>query len=184
MPDDEPRPRIPLHLHSQFSPIADLAAALFWAIDRSGPRLPSRRDIARAAGVSEATVSRRFRDRRSTQDALVSRVVRARGATYPPGWAEDGWGRWIPRTDAEMTDARVWLTCLALAAYSPAAAEAVHATWASERPRLPRGDGGEEEVLHALVLGLVVVRAVEPAVTHEHAVALLRRALDALVPPA
>lgn len=185
--DDDPRPRIPLHLRSRFSPIADLAAALYFAVDESGPRLPPRRDVARMAGVSEATVSRRFRDQRSTEDALVSRLVAARRATYPPGYASEGWGRWVPEHERDLRDARAWLTCLAFAAYSPVAAEAVREAWECERALLhgaPGGSGGpvlsteaDADAVHAMTVGLIVLRAVDPRMTYERALLLWERVL-------
>ncbi len=193
MDQDDDRPRMPLHLQSRYSPIAELTAALFWAIEETGPRLPPRRDIARLARMSEATVSRRFRDRRTTEDALVARLAAARMATFPPGWVADGWDRWVPRTERDLTDARVWLTCLGFAAYSATAAESVRETWELERTRLaqelapatrPQGDGAqrlladlaaEADAVHALLLGLTVLRVVDPGMTQERALAALDR---------
>lgn len=185
--DEDSRPRIPLHLGSRYSPVADLAAALFFAIDESGPRLPPRRDVARMAGVSETTVSRRFRDQRSTEDALVSRLAGARRATYPPGFAFDGWARWVPEQERDLRDARVWLACVAFAAYSPVAAEAVREVWDAERSLVQGGSGSaaptgraDVDAVHALTVGLTVLRAVDPGMTHGRALVVLERVLALL----
>ena len=54
-----------------------------------GLRLPPRRDIARWAHVSEATISRRFRESRSDETKLVSRLLDARRRTHPRGYASE-----------------------------------------------------------------------------------------------
>ena len=54
----EPEPRIPLHLDSRATRVADMAVALFWAIDEAGLRLPSRREIARHSS-SAISIQRR-----------------------------------------------------------------------------------------------------------------------------
>ena len=113
----EPEPKMPLHLGGCATRVADMAEALYWAIDESGLRLPARREIARHSRVSKATISRRLRDSRSTEERLTVRLVRARRDTYPPGFQSEGWPRWLPETTQELQDARVWLSCLAQGAH-------------------------------------------------------------------
>ena len=191
----EREPRIPLHLGSRATRLADMAEALFWAIDELGPRMPARRDIARHSRVSEATISRRLRDARTTEVHLIRRLVRARRDTYPPGYHTDGWSRWLPETDQDIQDARVWLSCLALAAHDADVADAVRDTWAGEQRQLglhlhpsPYGEVPDEvevdaETLRALVLGLAIRRVLDPDLTHERALMLLDRAVGALQEP-
>src|SRR6478672_7050277 len=177
-----PEPRIPLHLGSRATRVADMAEALFWAIDESGLRLPSRRDIARHSHVSEATVSRRLRDSRCTEDHLAARLAKARARTFPPGYVSEGWPRWIPESDQDLQDTRVWISCLALASHSEAVLEEVLQAWVVERSQLvhqldptvhddevPEDLAMTAEILRAVVLGLAISRVLDPAVTYERA---------------
>lgn len=197
----ESEPRMPLHLGSRATRISDLTEALYWAIDAGGLRTPPRREIARRALVSEATVSRRFRDSRSDEQSLVLRLVAARRQTYPPGFVSDGWARWTAATEPDLRDARVWLACLSLAAYSPTVAQAVCDVWCAERDALQDrldagldrgGDPGhaptaaaersavDAEVVQVLLLGLSVRQSVDLDLSHERAAALLLRVVEAL----
>ncbi len=190
----EPEPRIALHLASRASRVADMAVAVFWSIDESGLRLPSRRDIARHSRVSEATVSRRLKDSRGTEEHLVARLARARARTYPPGYVSEGWRRWIPETDQDLQDTRAWLSCLALASHSAVVMEEVVQAWAVEHRELvhhldrtsydevPDDVAATAEVLQAVVLGLAVRRALDPEATYDRAVTLWERAVAALRP--
>ena len=190
-----PEPRIPLHLGSRATRVADMAEALFWAIDESGLRLPSRREVARHSHVSEATVSRRLRDSRCTEDHLAARLARARAMTFPPGYATEGWARWVPETVQDLQDTRAWISCLALALNSDAVVEEVLQAWAAEHRELVRhlaptaydDEVPDEvvvaaEVLRAVVLGLAIRRALDPEATHERATTLLAHAVAALRP--
>lgn len=190
-----PEPRIPLHLGSRATRVADMAEALFWAIDETGLRLPSRRDIARHSHVSEATVSRRLRDSRCTEDHLAARLAKARARTFPPGYVSEGWPRWIPESDQDLQDTRVWISCLALASHSEAVLEEVLQAWVVERSQLvrhlastvyddevPDEVAGAAEILRAVVLGLAISRALDPAVTYERATDLLAQTVAALRP--
>jgi hypothetical protein len=193
----DPEPRIPLHLGSRATRIADMAEALFWAIDESGLRLPSRRDIARHSHVSEATISRRLRDSGCTEDLLAGRLAKARARTFPPGYVTEGWQRWLPETAQDLQDTRAWISCLALASHSDAVAEEVLQAWAIEHRQLvqhldpsayddevPDEVAVAAEILRAVVLGLAIRLALDPGSTHDHAVELLARAVAALQPAA
>ena len=179
----EREPRIPLHLGSRATRLADMAEALYWAIDELGPRIPARRDVARHSHVSEATISRRLRDSRTTEKHLIRRLVRARRDTYPSGYYVDGWSRWLPETDQDLQDVRVWLSCLALAAHHPEVADAVRDTWAHEHaqlichlaPSASDGDPIAAEIVHLFVMGLAIRRLLDPDLTHERALMLLDR---------
>ena len=191
-----PEPRIPLHLGSRATRVSDMAEAVFWAIDESGLRLPSRRDIARHSHVSEATVSRRLRDSRCTEDLLAGRLAKARARTFPPGYVTEGWQRWLPATAQDLQDTRAWISCLALASHSDAVAEEVLQAWAVEHRHLVQhldptayDEAPDEvvvaaEILRAVVLGLAIRLALDPGSTHDHAGVLLARAVAALQPPA
>lgn len=188
------------HLGSRYTRASDMAEALYWAIDEAGLRLPPRRDIARRAGVSEATISRRFRESGGDEEDLVSRLVRARRSTYPPGYISDGLSRWLPEEAVDIQDVRVWLSCLARAAYSTELAEVVTDAWRDERELLsmqlgstdsvsepehepehePEQEGVREEILQAVVLGLCIRRALDPGMEHGRAVEVLARALSGL----
>jgi DNA-binding transcriptional MocR family regulator len=188
----EPLPRMTQHLISRYNLVGHMAGALYDAIGESGLRLPARRDLARAAGLSEATVSRRLREVCS-EERLTAALMSARDRTFPPGWHEDGWERWLPGTELELGDLRVWLACLELAATSPAAAQAVSEAWSRERrdlaaqpldeaapPELSEQAVADATVLQGLVLGLSVRRLLDSGFSHDHSVALLARAVAAL----
>jgi hypothetical protein len=177
----EPTPRMPLHLESRYTTANDMTAAVYWAIDDGGLRLPARRDIARHAHVSEATISRRFRESRSSEENLLERLVAARRNTHPRGYRDEGLGRWLPDEDVHLQDIRVWVSCLALAAYSPDVAEVVRDAWGSERESLDReiasvDDPDDLEILQAVVHWLSLRRALDPGMTVDRAVAVLERA--------
>lgn len=182
----EPLPRMTRHLGSRATQVSDMTEALYWAIDGAGLRLPPRREVARRARVSEATISRRFRESRSNEENLVTRLVNARRHTHPRGYLEDGWARWLPAEDVDLQDVRVWLSCLALAAYSPAVAEVVRDAWDDERERLASDLGPTDdcdaraELVQAVLVGLSIRCALDPEMSHERAVALLERAAGAL----
>lgn len=191
----EPLPRMPLHLASRASRLGDLAEALYGAIDDVGLRLPSRRDISRHAQVSEATVSRRLRDASHTEELVASVLASARAMTYPPGLKEEGWSRWVPESDVDLQDVRVWIECLAMATQAPSVSEAVRSAWEHEHRELVRQLTGEvhwpdhpcapeialdAQLLLALLLGLSIRRVLDPEVTSEHASASLLRMVAAL----
>lgn len=192
-------PRIPRHLGSRESALSSLAESLYWTINASGLRLPARRDLARHALVSEPTISRRLRAWADGEERVVVRLVMARQRTYPPGYAEEGWGRWIPQDDPDLQDARAWLACLAIASsvepMHPAVCQAVRETWWHEhdevigqlrRSGVPtEGDHEGEtalraEIVQALLLGLCLRRLLDPDCTAQHAKALLDRAVASL----
>jgi hypothetical protein len=186
-------PRMAQHLWSRYSRLGEMAVALHATIGASGLRLPPRRELARWARMSEATVGRRLQEETCTEERLVSALVQARTNTYPPGYQEEGWARWLPGTDRDLTDVRIWLACLELAAGSPTTAAAVRAAWATERGRLEtqllevyfpdaidEDTRDDAENLQAYLLGLSIRRALDPALTPERASALLDRLLAAL----
>lgn len=188
----EPPPRMIQHLISRYSLVGHMAGALHVAIGASGLRLPARRELARSAGLSEATVSRRLREVCS-EERLTGALIAARDRTFPPGWPGDGWDRWLPRTDLELDDLRVWLACLELAAASPASAQAVSEAWSRERLAWQRQlldsavpsevddeDVADAEVLQGLVLGLSIRRLLDDGFSHDQAAALLTRTISAL----
>ena len=192
---DDPDPLMPLHLSSRATRLGDLAVALYAAVDDVGLRLPSRRDIARHSRISEATVCRRFREVPGGEEQVAGVLASARERTFPPGWPEDGWSRWIPGSDTELQDAGVWIACLAMAAYTPSVAEVVRHTWERELEALVRQLTGvlhlpgnpcdpevalDAQVLLAVVVGLTIRRRLDPEVTAEQALVTLRRALAAL----
>ena len=191
----EPEPKMPLHLGSRATRLGDLAEALYWAIDGSGLRLPARRDIAGHARVSEATISRRFRDTRGGEERVAAVLASARDRTYPPQWGERGWPRWVPESDLELRDVRAWLACLAVATHAPSVAEAVRLAWEHEHAVVVAtltGDvasphdepdaevASDAEVVQALLLGLSIRRLLDPEVTWDRASMLLRRVVGAL----
>ncbi|GAA5107942.1 hypothetical protein GCM10023339_06430 [Alloalcanivorax gelatiniphagus] len=182
----EPLPPMAHHLGSRATRISDMTEALYWAIEDTGLRLPPRRDIARRAHVSEATISRRFRESRSDETSLVSRLVHARRRTYPRGYLADGWSRWLPEDDVDLQDARVWLACLALAAggadVGDAARDAVCEAWDAEIDQLVASKIEEThaEVLHAALIGVSIRRALDPELDHHRAESLVIRLVDAL----
>lgn len=191
----EPEPLMPLHLSSHATRLGDLAQALWSAIDDVGLRLPSRRDIAGHSFVSEATISRRLRDISGGEERVASVLASARERTYPPGWVQDGWSRWVPTSDIDLQDVRVWIACLALATHAPPVGEAVRRAWDHEHWQLVRqltgsvrGPGNpcdpevalDAQLVLALLLGLSIRRVLDPTVTSERAAASLRRLLDAL----
>lgn len=194
-----PEPLMPLHLSSHASRLGDLAEALYCTIDDVGLRLPSRRDLARHARISEATVSRRLRDAAHTEERVASVLASARERTYPPGWPEEGWSRWISQSDVDLRDARVWIACLALATHVPAVAAVVRSAWEHEHAAVVRQltgqvhwaddpcspeDARDAEVLQALLLGLSIRRALDPDLTPEVVLASLCRVVAALGHPA
>jgi hypothetical protein len=185
-------PRMVQHLWSRYSRLGEMAVALHATIGASGLRLPPRRELAKWARMSEATVGRRLHEV-CTEERLVSALVEARTNTHPPGYHTEGWARWLPAADRDVADVRVWLACLELAAGSPTTAAAVTAAWATERSRLEAqlldsyfADAVDEdtrddaEVLQAYLLGLSIRRALDPDLTHERAGALLGRLVAAL----
>ena len=191
----EPEPLMPLHLSSHATRLGDLAQALWSAIDDVGLRLPSRRDIAGHSFVSEATISRRLRDISGGEERVASVLASARERTYPPGWVQDGWSRWVPTSDIDLQDVRVWIACLALATHAPPVGEAVRSAWDHEHWQLVRqltgsvhGPGNpcdpevalDAQLVLDLLLGLSIKRVLDPTVTSERAAASLRRLLDAL----
>ncbi|MCF6376240.1 TetR family transcriptional regulator C-terminal domain-containing protein [Nocardioides KLBMP 9356] len=192
-------PRIPRHLSSRESTLSSLAESLYWTINASGLRLPARRDLARHALVSEPTISRRLRAWADGEERLVARLVLARQRTYPPGYAEEGWSRWIPQDDADLQDARAWLACLTFASSGepmhPVVRQAVCETWWHEHDEVVRQlvrsgvptTGGHEgeaslraEIVQSLLLGLSLRRLLDPDCTAQHAEALLDRAVASL----
>jgi hypothetical protein len=188
----EPLPRMTQHLISRYTLVGRMAGALYDAIGGTGLRLPARRDLARSAGVSEATVSRRLREVCS-EERLTATLVSARDRTFPPGWHEDGWERWLPGTDLELSDLRVWLACLELAATSPATAQAVSEAWSRERrglaaqflddvapAELSEQAAADAAVLQGLVLGLSIRRLLDTSFSHDESMTLLARAVAAL----
>jgi DNA-binding transcriptional MocR family regulator len=183
------------HLWSRYSRLGQMALALHATIGASGLRLPPRRELARWARMSEATVGRRLQEETCTEERLISALVQARTNTYPPGYHNEGWARWLPEADRDLADVRVWLACLELAAGSPDTAAAVNAAWVTERGRLAAQlldsdfpDGADEgtrddaEILQAYLLGLSIRRALDPDLAHERAGALLDRLVAALRP--
>lgn len=191
----EPLPRIAHHLASRATRISDMAEGLFWAIDEAGLRLPPRRDIARRAHVSEATISRRFRESRSDETNLVSRLLDARRRTHPRGYASEGWARWLPDDRASLKDVRVWMSCLALAAYSAPLAEVVREVWDAEHESLvwtltfdagvSRDDMSYDveaaaDLLQVALLGVATRQALDPELSHEHALAMIQHLADLL----
>ncbi len=188
----EPPPRMIQHLASRYTLVGRMAGALHHAIGASGLRLPARRELARSAGISEATVSRRLREVCS-EERLTEALISARDRTFPPGWPGDGWDRWLPRTDLELDDLRVWLACLELAATSPFSAQAVSEVWSRERTAwqaqllgtaapaaVDEEVAADAEVLQGLVLGLSLRRLLDGGFLHERSAALLMRAIAAL----
>jgi hypothetical protein len=186
-------PRMVQHLWSRYSRLGEMAVALHATIGASGLRLPPRRELARWARMSEATVGRRLQEDTCTEERLISALVRARTNTYPPGYHDGGWNRWLPGADRDLADVRVWLACLELAAGSSVTAAAVNAAWAAERRQLEAhllgrhfADAADEdtradaEVLQAYLLGLSIRRALDPDLTHERAGALLGRLVAAM----
>ena len=147
---EEP-PKMPLHLGSRASRVGDMAEALYWAIEESGLRLPSRREIAHHSRVSEATISRRMRDAGCGEDRLATLLVSARDRTHPQMAFGLDWSRWLPMSDLELRDVRAWIACLALATPVPDVGEAVRLTWEHERDailydlvrRSPRARSGD-----------------------------------------
>lgn len=144
--------------------------------------------------MSEATVGRRLQEEACTEERLVAALVEARTNTYPPGYRNEGWARWLPQTARDLADVRVWLACLELAAGSLAAAAAVRAAWASEREQLEAHLTGaymrpevvdedtrdDAELLQAFLLGLSIRRALDPDLTDGRAGALLDRVVARL----
>lgn len=187
-------PRMVQHLWSRYSRLGEMAVALHATIGASGLRLPPRRELAKWARMSEATVGRRLQEETCTEERLISALVKARTNTYPPGYHFEGWARWLPEADRDLADVRVWLACLELAAGSPVAAAAVHEAWATERGQLEAHLTGDymrphvvdedtrddAEVLQACLLGLSIRRALDPDLTRERAGALLDRVLARL----
>ena len=189
-------PRMAHHLGSRATRTGDMAEALYYCIDDAGLRLPARRDVARWAHVSETTISRRFRESRSSEERLLLLLVDARRWTHPRV-AASGWSCWLPESEIHLRDVRVWLSCLAMAAYAPAASAAVREVWdveldeiAVELERASTSAGvdraGPEcaELVQAVLTGLAARRALDPDLTHDHALSLLTRLLDALAPSA
>jgi hypothetical protein len=185
-------PRMVQHLWSRYSRLGEMAVALHATIGAVGLRLPPRRELAKWARMSEATVGRRLHEV-CTEERLVSALVEARTNTYPPGYDHEGWARWLPAADRDVADVRVWLACLELAAGSPSTAAAVTAAWATERGRLEaqlldsylpeavdEDTRDAAEVLQACLLGLSIRRALDPDLTAERAGALLDRMVAAL----
>lgn len=114
-------------------------------------------------------------------------LVWARRRTYPRGYAPDGWPRWVPESDTEVQDLRVWTTCLAMAAYSAPVAVEVQELWAAERATLAFDLGrsreevsDEVEVIHTFLLGLSLRRLLDPELTTARALALLDHVLQSL----
>jgi hypothetical protein len=187
-------PRMAQHLWSRYSRLGEMAVALHATIGASGLRLPPRRELAKWARMSEATVGRRLKEDACTEERIISALVRARSNTYPPGYHVEGWTRWLPEADRDRADVRVWLACLELGAGSPVTAAAVNAAWATERGHLEaqltdsymRPDVVDDdtrddaEVLQAYLLGLSIRRALDPDLTHERASTLLQRVVAAL----
>lgn len=191
----EPLPSMPLHLASRASRIGDMAEALYWAVDELGLRLPARRDIARHAHVSEATISRRLRDSSSDEQRLVTVLVSARQRTYPPDWHRRAWRHWVPESDLELRDVRAWIACLAVATSAPPVAEAVCEAWKHELEILvgQLGDDAtsaphegdpelvaDAEAIQALLLGLSIKRLLDAELPWDRASMLLRRVVCAL----
>lgn len=190
----EPLPRMPLSLSSRASRVADMAEALYWAIDELGLRLPSRRDIARHSRVSEATISRRLRDARGNEEGLATLLVSAREHTYPPGFDHEGWSRWLPRDDLDLGDVRAWVACLAMARQGTTVVEAVRRAWERELPQLvcqltgsmssPDEQGpatlADAEAVQALLLGLSIRQVHDAELTPDRAVELVQRVVAAL----
>lgn len=187
-------PRMVQHLWSRYSRLGEMAVALHATIGASGLRLPPRRELATWARMSEATVGRRLQEEACAEERLVSALVKARANTYPPGYHNEGWARWLPETVRDLADVRVWLACLELAAGSPIVAAAVRAAWATERDQLEAHLTGDymrpevvdedtrddAEVLQAYLLGLSIRRALDPDLTAGRAGALLDRVVARL----
>ena len=172
------------HLRSRYSMASDMAEAAYWAIRADGLRLPPRRVIAGMARISEATLSRRFKGE-STEEVLVLALVEARRQTYPVvyAWSPD-WEPWLPRTEEEVQDVRVWSACLQLAPTSPSVASAVAAVWHHERERLsatrPQLGPIALDALHALISGLSLRISLDSTFDHATAVSALQLVADAL----
>lgn len=139
-------------------------------------------------------MSRRVREA-SGDERVAGVVASARERTYPPGWPQDGWRRWIPESEIDLQDVRVWIACLSMAAHSPAVRDAVLSAWAHEHRALLRQLTGmlhapdvpceseaalDAEALLALLLGLTIRRLLDPDVTADRALASLHRVLSAL----
>lgn len=110
-------------------------------------------------------------------------LVSARERTYPPDFSHDAWHRWLPESEAELKDERVWVACLAFASQSSTVADAVRAVWQHERRSLQVRLGlelveADEEspvidMVHALILGLAIRRLLDQEFSHARALSLL-----------
>lgn len=89
----------------------------------------------------------------------------------------------------------MWISCLALASHSEAVLEEVLQAWVVERSQLvrhlaptvyddevPDEVADAAEILRAVVLGLAISRALDPALTYERASDLLAQTVAALRP--
>lgn len=175
--------RMASHLTSRYSARGDMAVAAYWAIRTAGLRLPTRRVIAEMARISEATLSRRFTGQ-SAEEILVLELVRARRQTYPTGWHRSGWEGWMPESEEDLHDQRVWSACQQLAPASSAVAAAVVDAWAHERQRLARDHPLAEplvlDALHALITGLTLRRSLDEGLDHATALAALHLVAEAV----
>lgn len=172
--------RMVRNLDSRYSATADLAVGLWFALDQDGLRLPSARTIAERCGLSPSAFSRRMQGGPGLED-LVVLLVSARDRTMPPGFRfQDTWTSWLPQTEEDLADARVWAACEHLALTSEAVAAGVMRVWDRQRDRMEAlvpdsGEGAEVllQGLHALCMGLTARMRLQPDFGHADALAVL-----------
>lgn len=172
--------RIVRHLDSRYSAMADMAIGVYLALERDGLGLPSARTIAEMCGISPSSLSRRMQGRAGLEELLL-RLVSARDYTLPPGFAfADTWAAWLPQTDEDLADARVWAACEHLAIKSEPLAASVVDVWDRQRGRMQGllSEGGDDAELllqgfHALCMGLTTRMCVQPDFGHADALAVL-----------
>lgn len=169
----------------------DLALAAYRAITRTGLALPTQRALAAESQMSTSAVSRHTGGELPSMLAAAMAQVRQRSWPRRLRSARDVLPlyEWLPETDGEVRDARVWLAWLELARGHAEVAPAIGDVGRSEREALAvcaRASGlpDDPEVLVAVecVLAGLVVRRCDPVdpLGYADAVAALGRVVQSL----
>lgn len=166
----------------------DLALAAYQVISRGGLALPTQRALADESHMSTSAISRNSGG--ELPSLLAAAMAHARRRSWPRLFA-DGLPlcAWLPETEGEVRDARVWLAWLELARGHADVAPAIGDVAGTEREALAvhvrASDLPEDPVLlvalECLLAGLVARRChpVDP-IGYDDAVAVLARVVESL----
>lgn len=165
----------------------DLALAAYRVITRNGLALPTQRALAAESDMSTSAVSRHTGGELASM--LAGAMAQVRRRSWPRPFDDFPLGGWLPETEGEVRDARVWLAWLELARGHADVAPAIGDVARTEREDLTvriRASGLPADLVvlvavECLLAGLTVRRCdpVDP-LGHAEAVAALVRVVESL----